>query len=522
MQLISYLSLVENAEYYGLLEIGIADKIIEDTEPEEYDYVTIAGMLSLNQISQITEIDRETLGFLNPCLLKNCTPAGEKWELRLPSGTKEAAEAALKANSIPTDAVIHIVKQGDSLWAISRKYGFSLNDPIRDIPEDALNVILYGSPDLFRIGDGGETDMESFQGIIASMDADREQCERREKQKELFLEEIVCPVCHGTRLKSEALCFKIDGRNIAEISEMDISTLYEWVCGLPGKMSARQLAIASDILKEISSRLKFLMDVGLEYLSLNRAARTLSGGESQRIRLATQIGSKLVNVLYILDEPSIGLHQKDNLKLIESLKTLRDEGNSVMVVEHDQEMMEAADWLVDLGPGAGENGGRLLYNGKPSDIAGSGVSSPTIDYLKGIRKIEIPSARRGGNGSFITLTGACGNNLKNVTLKLPLGMLVGISGVSGSGKSSLINQTLMPILSNRLYGSNSPCLPYSSIEGEGNVDKVIQMDQSPIGRSPRSNPATYTDIMTDIRKIFAEFKFRSIAINKALERSSCS
>ena len=390
------------------------------------------------------------------------------------------------------------------LEAISRKYGFSLNDPIREIPEEALSVVLYGSPDLFRIGDGGETDMESFQGIIASMDADREQCERREKQKELFLEEIVCPVCHGTRLKSEALCFKIDGRNIAEISEMDISTLYEWVCGLPGKMSARQLAIASDILKEISSRLKFLMDVGLEYLYLNRAARTLSGGESQRIRLATQIGSKLVNVLYILDEPSIGLHQKDNLKLIESLKTLRDEGNSVMVVEHDQEMMEAADWLVDLGPGAGENGGHLLYNGKPSDIGKSGVSSPTIDYLKGIRKIEVPSSRRSGNGSFITLTGACGNNLKNVTLRLPLGMLVGISGVSGSGKSSLINQTLMPILSNRLFRSKYPCLPYSSIEGEENVDKVIEMDQSPIGRSPRSNPATYTDIMTDIRKIFAE------------------
>ena len=390
------------------------------------------------------------------------------------------------------------------LEAIARKYGFSLHDPIGKLSEEALNTILYGSADLFRTGDGNDMEMESFPGIVRSIDAMEEQCDRKERQKELFLDEMVCPVCNGTRLKSEALCFKIDGLNIAQVSEMDISSLYEWVCGLPGKLSSRQMKIASEILKEITSRIRFLLDVGLDYLSLNRATRTLSGGESQRIRLATQIGSRLVNVLYILDEPSIGLHQKDNLKLIESLKALRDEGNSVMVVEHDQEMMEAADWLVDLGPGAGEKGGYLLYNGRPSDIGTSGKDSPTLDYLKGIRKIEVPSGRRSGNGSFITLKGACGNNLKNVTLKLPLGMLVGISGVSGSGKSSLINQTLLPLLSNRLNKSNHPCLPFSSIEGTESIDKVIEMDQSPIGRTPRSNPATYTDIMADIRRLFAE------------------
>ena len=390
------------------------------------------------------------------------------------------------------------------LEAIARKYGFSLHDPIGKLSEEALNTILYGSADLFRTGDGNDMEMEAFPGIVRSIDAMEEQCDRKERQKELFLDEMVCPVCNGTRLKSEALCFKIDGLNIAQVSEMDISSLYEWVCGLPGKLSSRQMKIASEILKEITSRIRFLLDVGLDYLSLNRATRTLSGGESQRIRLATQIGSRLVNVLYILDEPSIGLHQKDNLKLIESLKALRDEGNSVMVVEHDQEMMEAADWLVDLGPGAGEKGGYLLYNGRPSDIGTSGKDSPTLDYLKGIRKIEVPSGRRSGNGSFITLKGACGNNLKNVTLKLPLGMLVGISGVSGSGKSSLINQTLLPLLSNRLNRSNHPCLPFSSIEGTESIDKVIEMDQSPIGRTPRSNPATYTDIMADIRRLFAE------------------
>ena len=392
------------------------------------------------------------------------------------------------------------------LEAIARRYKFSLHDPISDIPEEALQVILYGTDELLRIGTGTDMEMATFPGILAQISlGDEEESERKQHKKEHFVEEMVCPVCGGTRLKQEALHFKVDGKNIAEVSEMDISTLYDWVRALPGHLTPRQMRIAEDILKELVARIGFLKDVGLEYLSLSRATRSLSGGESQRIRLATQIGSKLVNVLYVLDEPSIGLHQRDNRKLIASLKELRDEGNSVMVVEHDEEMMRSADWLVDLGPGAGEKGGYLLYNGVPADIdkvpAGQ---SPTIDYLLGRKRIEVPAARRPGNGKFLTLKGARGNNLKQVTLDLPLGLFVGVSGVSGSGKSSLINETLMPILSNKLYRSKYPVLPYDRLDGISNIDKVIQIDQTPIGRSPRSNPATYTDVMTDIRKLFEQ------------------
>ncbi|MBQ0024606.1 MAG: excinuclease ABC subunit UvrA [Bacteroidales bacterium] len=390
------------------------------------------------------------------------------------------------------------------LEALARKYSFSLYSPISEIPQDALHTILYGTDELFRVGEGASMEMATFPGILSLLDADEESSDRRKNLKELFADEVECPVCHGTRLKPEALFFKIDGKNIAEVSDMDIDTLYEWVKSLPGKLTRRQMTIATDILKELVSRIGFLKDVGLDYLSLNRSTRSLSGGESQRIRLATQIGSKLVNVLYILDEPSIGLHQRDNRKLIDALKKLRDEGNSVMVVEHDQEMMENADWLVDLGPGAGERGGELLFNGPPSDLFKGDVHTPTLDYLSGRKKIEVPAGRRKGNGKSIILKGACGNNLKDVTLTLPLGMLIGVSGVSGSGKSSLVNETLMPILSNKLYRSRYPVLPYGSIEGTENIDKVIQIDQSPIGRSPRSNPSTYTDLLTDIRKLFEQ------------------
>ena len=406
------------------------------------------------------------------------------------------------------------------LEAIARKYKFSLHDPIRDIPEEALQVILYGSEELLRIGTS-ESDMEmsSFPGILSQLaTGDEEESERKQARKEHFLEEMPCPVCGGTRLKKEALYFKIDGKNITEVADMDISALYDWVKALPPRLTNRQRAIADDILKELSDRIGFLKAVGLEYLSLSRATRTLSGGESQRIRLATQIGSKLVNVLYVLDEPSIGLHQKDNRKLIDSLKTLRDEGNSVMVVEHDEEMMRSADWLVDLGPGAGEKGGRLLYNGRPSDIeAVPAGASPTIDYLLGRKAIPVPAVRRPGNGRFITLRGARGNNLKDVTLDLPLGLLVGISGVSGSGKSSLVSETLLPILSNKIYRSKYPVLPYDRIDGLSNIDKVIEIDQAPIGRSPRSNPATYTDVMTDIRRLFEatpDAKIRGFKANR--------
>ena len=392
------------------------------------------------------------------------------------------------------------------LEAIAAKYNFSLHQPIREISEEALQVILYGSDDLLRIGSDADMEMSTFPGILARLSLDEDtESEWKLGKRDLVVDEMPCPVCNGSRLKPEALCFKVDGKNIAEVSAMDISTLYDWVTALPPRLSPRQLRIAEDILKELRARIGFLKDVGLEYLSLDRATRTLSGGESQRIRLATQIGSQLVNVLYVLDEPSIGLHQRDNRKLIDSLGTLRDEGNSVMVVEHDEEMMRSADWLVDLGPGAGEKGGRLLYNGRPEDISDVPAGqSPTIDYLLGRKKIEVPDARRPGNGKYLTLSGARGNNLKDVTLRLPFGLFVGVSGVSGSGKSSLISETLLPILSNKLYRSKYPVLPYDRIEGVENIDKVIEIDQAPIGRSPRSNPATYTDVMTDIRRLFEQ------------------
>lgn len=390
------------------------------------------------------------------------------------------------------------------LEAIAAKHGFSLHDPIETIPETALTQILYGSDELLRIGSGSETQMESFGGIIQMIQLTGEESERSRDKKELYIEETVCPECGGTRLRKEALYFKLAGKNIAEVSALTMDRLYDWVRKLPDHLSERQRLIAADILKELKDRIKFLIDVGLEYLSLDRSTRTLSGGESQRIRLATQIGSKLVGVLYILDEPSIGLHQRDENKLIASLKNLRDEGNSVMVVEHDRDMMMAADWLVDLGPGAGEKGGELLYNGTPADMAKSRKPSLTIDYLLDRKQIPVPALRRPGNGLFLTLEGARGNNLQNIRLNLPLGKLIGISGVSGSGKSSLITETLLPALEEHFYRSKVRPLPYDRIEGLQNIDKVIVIDQSPIGKTPRSNPATYTNAFADIRNLFAE------------------
>ena len=390
------------------------------------------------------------------------------------------------------------------LEAIAAKHGFSLHDPIETIPETALTQILYGSDELLRIGSGAETQMESFGGIIQMIQLTGEESDRSRDKKELYIEETVCPECGGTRLRKEALYFKLAGKNIAEVSALTMDRLYDWVCALPDHLSERQRLIAADILKELKDRIKFLIDVGLEYLSLDRSTRTLSGGESQRIRLATQIGSKLVGVLYILDEPSIGLHQRDENKLIASLKNLRDEGNSVMVVEHDRDMMMASDWLVDLGPGAGEKGGELLYNGTPADMAKSRKPSLTLDYLLDRKQIPVPALRRPGNGLFLTLEGARGNNLQNVRLNLPLGKLIGISGVSGSGKSSLITETLLPALEAHFYRSKVRPLPYDRIEGLQNIDKVIVIDQSPIGKTPRSNPATYTNAFADIRNLFAE------------------
>ena len=416
------------------------------------------------------------------------------------------------------------------LEAVARKYGFSLFEPIKDISQENMSIILNGSEDLIRIDThGGLSEMVAFPGLLSRLD--KEEDDRDSDMSSRYSSEAVCPECHGKRLKKDSLCFKIGGLDIAEVSDMDVSVLYDWVDTLQDKLDPRGKAVASDIVKELRERIGFLVDVGLSYLSLSRSTVSLSGGESQRIRLATQIGSKLVNVLYILDEPSIGLHQSDNIKLINSLKRLRDEGNTVMVVEHDEEMMRNADWIVDIGPGAGEKGGEVLFSGPPQlkldpayrlqdglpVIDRESEGGFTFEYLKGSRQIEVPAYRRPGNGKFLELKGASGNNLKNVNIRIPLGCIVGISGVSGSGKSSLINDTLMPVISNRLYRSKYNVLPYTSLEGLDNIDKLVEIDQSPVGRSPRSNPATYTGVLTSIRNLFAETpdaKIRGFKSNK--------
>lgn len=416
------------------------------------------------------------------------------------------------------------------LEAVARKYGFSLFDPIKDIPQETMNIILNGSEDLIRVDTrGGLSEMVTFPGLLSRFEVDGE--EEDDSVASRYSSEVVCPECHGKRLRKDSLCFKIGGLDIAEVSDMDVSVLYDWVGGLKDKLDPRGQAVAADIVKELRERIGFLVDVGLSYLSLSRSTMSLSGGESQRIRLATQIGSRLVNVLYILDEPSIGLHQSDNIKLINSLRRLRDEGNTVMVVEHDEEMMRSADWIVDIGPGAGEKGGEVLFSGPPQLKLDPAFRLPeglpvidreahggfTFEYLKGTRQIEVPSYRRPGNGKLITLRGASGNNLKDVDISLPLGCIIGISGVSGSGKSSLINDTLMPVISNRLYRSKYKVLPYRELEGLENIDKLVEIDQSPVGRSPRSNPATYTGVLTYIRNLFAETpdaKIRGFKSNK--------
>ena len=378
---------------------------------------------------------------------------------------------------------IRETKKFDVIRSIARKYNFSLYDPIEELPDEVVSLIVFGSDELFRVGEGTSSEMVSFSGIVGDIQ-----------------DKIVCPVCGGSRLNKDTTYFKIDGKTISEVSSMEITQLQDWLLSLDEVLGQRESRIARDILKELKDRVRFLLDVGLDYLSLDRPTASLSGGESQRIRLATQIGSKLVNVLYILDEPSIGLHQRDNRKLIASLKKLRDEGNSVMVVEHDAETMMAADWLVDVGPGAGDAGGRICYSGPLGDIDKG--SSTTLEYLRGEKKIEVPSERRPGNGLTLGVRGARGNNLKNVDIDFPLGMLVGISGVSGSGKSSLINETLMPVLKNKFYNAKLQPLPYDEIVGIENIDKLIEIDQSPIGRTPRSNPATFTGVFNDIRTLF--------------------
>lgn len=391
--------------------------------------------------------------------------------------------------------------------AICKLYGADIKTPIKDLPREALDDILNGTDVRLQLENEtmatGRIDV-GYDGLVKYIEMQRSEDAGSEANKwsNQFFSEAECPECHGQRLNKISLHFFIDGKNIAEVASMDIAELYEWTIGLEDKIDPARKEVAVEILKEIRSRLKFLLDVGLDYLSLNRASSSLSGGESQRIRLATQIGSQLVNVLYILDEPSIGLHQRDNERLINSLKTLRDAGNSIIVVEHDKDIMKESDWIVDIGPGAGVHGGEVVFEGTPAEMATSGTL--TAQYLNGDRQIEIPGHRREGSGEEIVIRGATGHNLKNVDLHLPLGKFVCIAGVSGSGKSSLINGTLQPILSQKLYRSLQAPLPYKSVEGLENIDKVVTVDQSPLGRSPRSNPATYTGVFSDIRKLFVE------------------
>ena len=376
---------------------------------------------------------------------------------------------------------------------------FSISTPLEEIPEEVMNVLLYGNDD---VEISGKKELIRFEGIIPFVSRHSEESTAGvQRWAQSFMNKVNCPTCEGTRLRKEAHFFKIDNYHIGDLAKMDLNELKAWFNQLEDKLSSSQLIIGTEILKEINTRLSFILDVGLEYLTLHRSAKTLSGGEGQRIRLATQIGSELMNVLYVLDEPSIGLHQRDNTRLINSLKKLRDAGNSVIVVEHDKEMIEAADFVVDIGPGAGIHGGRIMNAGIISEL--NSYDSLTTKYLKGEMKIEIPTKRRKGNGKFLELIGASGHNLKNLDLKIPLGTFCCITGVSGSGKSSLINHTLYPILLAHIYNGVKIPLPYKSIKGLENLDKVIEIDQSPIGRTPRSNPATYTNMFTEIRTLFA-------------------
>jgi len=394
------------------------------------------------------------------------------------------------------------------LETIGEKYNFKLTDAIETISEEAMEMILNGGNEKFTINSktAGVTkeykiEFEGISNFIKSQHDDSESTSIKRWAKD-FMDEVNCPECDGSRLKKEALYFKINNKNIAELSNMDISELTEWFANIESKLSEKQKTIASEVLKEIKARLQFLMDVGLNYLSLSRNSKSLSGGEAQRIRLATQIGSQLVGVLYILDEPSIGLHQRDNEKLIHSLEQLRDIGNSVLVVEHDKDMIERADYVIDIGPKAGKYGGQIISEGTPKELLQENTT--TAQYMSGKMKIEVPKKRRKGNGKSLKLTGATGNNLKNVSIELPLGQLICVTGVSGSGKSTLINETLYPILNEHFFNAVKKPQPYKKIEGLEHIDKVIDIDQSPIGRTPRSNPATYTEVFTEIRSLYTQ------------------
>ena len=437
----------------------------------------------------------------------HCNGLGEVSEVKLdkviPDDSKSIKQGGIAPIGEPKKTWIF-----EQLKIIAQRYEFEFKTPLKKIPKKALDVIFYGSKESFEVQNSyvGITRKFhlNFEGIVNFINSQAKDAKSKSIQRwaESYMEKVECPECHGQRLKKESRYFKIDGKNIAELSDMSINKLAKWFDEVEEKLEPQQKKIAVEILKELRTRAEFLLDVGLDYLNLNRPTRTLSGGEAQRIRLATQIGSQLVNVLYILDEPSIGLHQRDNHKLIDSLKELRDVGNSVIVVEHDRDMIESADHVIDIGPHAGKRGGHIVAEGTVEDIEKS--DSLTAQYMRHDKEIPLPEKRREGNGKFIEIKGASGHNLKDVNLKLPLGVLNVVTGVSGSGKSTLINETLYPALSQHFYNSVKTPLPYKSLKGLKHIDKVIDIDQSPIGRTPRSNPATYTGVLSPIRDLFAQ------------------
>jgi excinuclease ABC subunit A len=437
----------------------------------------------------------------------NCNGLGRITEIDMDKILPEKDKSIAKGGIAPLGPY----KNSLIFWqieALGEKHGFDLKTPVKDISEEGLNEVLFGTNERIQLKNtplGNSLNyMMTYEGVIKYIDSQREENTSKTAQKwaNQFVKKIECPDCKGLRLKKESLHFKIDGKNISELSQMDLDELGVWLENLEERITDRQRTIGTEVIKEIRDRMGFMLGVGLNYLALDRTAQSLSGGESQRIRLATQIGSQLVNVLYILDEPSIGLHHRDNLKLIQALEQLRDSGNSVIVVEHDKDTMLAADHLIDMGPHAGRHGGEVVAAGKPADVLKA--NTLTADYLNNRKQIQIPDKRRNGESDILKISGCTGNNLNNVTVEIPLGKLICVTGVSGSGKSTLINETLQPILSQHFYKSVKDPLPYKKVEGLKYIDKVIRVDQSPIGRTPRSNPVTYTNVFSDIRTLFTQ------------------
>lgn len=512
------------------IEVVIDKLQVQDKDDERLKKSVAAAMKQGDGLLMIMEKDTNEAKYYSKRLMCPTTgmsygdPAPNKFSFNSPEGACPRCKGLGYVNEIDINKIMPdmklSIKQGGIIplgkyknqmifWqidAILEKYGCDLNTPINEIQEEAMNEILYGSLEPVRIRKElvhtSSDYFVDFDGIIKYLHNVIENDDSASGQKwaDQFQTVCQCPECNGQRLKRESLSYKIWDKNISEVANLDISELKEWLIEAKKHLNERQTKIASEIIKEIITRIDFMLEVGLDYLSLNRQSATLSGGESQRIRLATQIGSQLVNVLYILDEPSIGLHQRDNDRLIKSLKELRDLGNTVIVVEHDKDMMLSADYIVDIGPKAGRKGGEVVFQGKPDEMLKQ--HTITSQYLNGEMKIEVPAERRKGNGKYIILKGASGNNLKNIDVEFPLGKLIVVTGVSGSGKSTLINETLQPILSQHFYRSLKKPMPYKSIEGIEHIDKVVNVDQSPLGRTPRSNPATYTGVFSDIRSLF--------------------